>query len=72
MKKDHREIRFGMIAVQKGFVTPDQIIDAMTIQISEDMDKGEHRLIGEILVGMGYITRSQQKELLKGLATESP
>ena len=59
------DLRFGVVAVQKKFVTPDQVIDAMTVQIRKEMDKGKRKLIGDILVEMEYMTLSQKKEVLE-------
>jgi hypothetical protein len=64
----HRiEKRFGMVAVEKGFITADQLIEAMTIQISEDLEKAEHRAIGQILVGLGYLNFNQIVAILETL-----
>jgi hypothetical protein len=67
MSKEHLEKRFGVIAVEKGFVTADQVVEAMRIQIKEDVEKGKHRLIGVILVGMGVMNTSQVDEVLEEL-----
>jgi len=64
MEVELREIRFGMVAVQKGFILPDQVIDALTIQISEELDVEEHRLLGEILLELEYMNASQIGEVL--------
>ena len=67
MSKEHFEKRFGVIAVEKGFVTADQVMEAMKIQIKEDVEKSQHRLIGEILVSMGAMTSSQVDKVLEDL-----
>ena len=59
--------RFGVIAVDKGFITADQFIDAMKIQILEDMEGSTRRLIGTILVEMGAMDISQVDEVLKSM-----
>ena len=59
-----KDRRFGTVAVERGFVTLDQVLNAMNIQIREDIEKGEHRLIGMILVEMGAMKASQVKEVL--------
>jgi hypothetical protein len=61
------ERRFGITAVQKGFITVDQLIEALSTQIMEELEKSEHRLIGEILVEKQYLTAVQIKEVLKFL-----
>ena len=61
------EKRFGTIAVEKRFITLDQLVKAMNIQILEDVEKGVHRLIGEILLELGFITIPQIDEVLDSL-----
>ncbi|MFH1487340.1 MAG: hypothetical protein ABII06_00385 [Pseudomonadota bacterium] len=61
------EKRFGMTAVAKGYITLEQLIEAMKTQVSEDVDKATHRLIGEILVEMGFITPAQIIEVLDAM-----
>ena len=68
----YRAIHFGTLAVEKGFIKPAQIIDAMTIQVREDVDKREHTFLGEILVSLGYITPSQKEEVLEEMTKENP
>ena len=42
---DKYEKRFGVVAFKKGYVTADQLVKALTIQVQEDIDMGYHRLI---------------------------
>ena len=72
MDKENVEMRFGTIAVKKGFVTTDQVIEAMNIQILEDMEKREHRLIGSILLDQGILNISQIDEVLKEMVKANP
>ena len=64
--------RFGSIAIRKGFLTIDQFIEAMKVQVKEDMEKAEHRLIGEILEELGLMTASQIREVLDTLDQSKP
>jgi hypothetical protein len=66
------EKRFGLVAVQMGLITVDQLIDAIEIQTKEDMENGEHRLIGWILLDKGYITPDQVNEVLKTMKVPLP
>lgn len=61
------EKHFGAIAIQKKFITLDQFIEAMTLQVREDLNSLEHRPIGQILIDMGYLNESQVKEILHTL-----
>ncbi len=64
MVETQREKRFGTVAVEMGFITAEQVLHAMNIQIKENMEIGKHRLIGTILMEMGAMTRKQVKEVL--------
>ncbi|MBW2615789.1 MAG: hypothetical protein JRD02_06410 [Deltaproteobacteria bacterium] len=57
------EERFGTIAVKKGFVTKEQVLEGMKVQMERNLDGLEHRLIGSILYSMGYITLPQIDEV---------
>ena len=59
--------RFGFIAVEKGFITADQLIEAFKIQVMEEIEKEKHRLIGAILFEQGYITLDQIEEVLESM-----
>jgi hypothetical protein len=57
-------LRFGIVAVGKEFITVGQLLEAMAVQIEEDVGRKEHRPIGEILLSMGYMNPPQVKEVL--------
>ena len=57
--------RFGTVAMEKGFVEPEHMFEAMKIQILENLEGTEHRLIGQILWEKGYITTKQIDEVVK-------
>ena len=59
-----KENRFGVVAVKGGFITPEQLTDALTIQVLEELEGNKRRLIGEILLEKGYITTDQIEEVL--------
>ena len=61
------EKRFGNIAVDQGFITVEQLISAIEIQMKEEIHKGERRLIGQILLEMNVITSDQIKQVLSVL-----
>ena len=58
------EDRFGVVAVKSGFITPEQLMDAFTTQVKEDLNGAKRRLIGKILYEKGYITMPQIAEVL--------
>ena len=59
--------RFGVTAVEKGFITKDQLFEALKTQITEEIEKNEHRLIGRILYDMEFLTLSQIDEVLDSM-----
>ena len=67
MEKEQFEKRFGVIAIEKKFITAEQLIEAIKVQVMEDIEKGKHRLIGRILLESGQITVSQIDEVLESL-----
>jgi hypothetical protein len=64
--KEHDK-RFGVTAVEKGFITLDQLFDAMKIQLTEEIEKREHRLLGTILFDMGVLSPPQIDEELDSM-----
>ena len=67
METEQLERRFGIVAVEKGFVSPEQIRKALEIQVTENVEKKKHRFIGTILVDEGYMNHSQISEVLKAM-----
>ncbi len=63
------ESRFGVVAVKGGFITPEQLTDALKIQVMEELKGDKRRLIGKILYGKGYITMPQIAEVLVSMST---
>jgi hypothetical protein len=57
--------RFGVIAVEKGFITKEQLMYALNIQASENIVEGRHRLIGQILLEEKLMTEAQIDEVMK-------
>lgn len=66
-KTEHLEKRFGIIAIEKGFITPEEFIEAMKIQVWEDIQLGTHRLIGVILLNLKKLTSTQVEDVLMTL-----
>ncbi len=66
-KIEHYEKRFGIIAIEMGFITLDDLIKALTIQVKEDIEKGKHRLLGEILCARNVMSPKHVEDVLKVL-----
>jgi hypothetical protein len=67
MESKQIDRRFGLAAVEKDFITVDQLFEAIKIQIREELERGEHRLIGRILFDMGVMKLPQIDEVLETL-----
>jgi hypothetical protein len=61
------KVRFGMIAIQKGYISKDQLIRALTIQAKENIEEGKHRLLGQIMLGEGFLSAEQIDDILETL-----
>jgi hypothetical protein len=59
--------RFGVIAVDKGFVTADQLKEALTEQAYDNLSNKPHRLRGRIFFDKGWMTDEQIDTVLKEL-----
>ncbi len=66
-KTGKRQLRFGVVAVEKGFITPDQLFEALKVQVREDLEKETHQLLGEILLEQDAMTHEQRDEVLEVL-----
>jgi hypothetical protein len=58
-KIKYYEKRFGMIAIDKGFITTEDLVMALSVQINENVKQKRHRLIGEILLDLNIMTADQ-------------
>ncbi|MCJ7600619.1 MAG: hypothetical protein MUO63_03845 [Desulfobulbaceae bacterium] len=72
METQHLEKRFGVIAIESGYVTPNEFVDALKIQVLEDIEKGQHRLIGRILLEQGVMNLEQIDRVLGKLGKGMP
>ena len=67
MATEDNEMRFGIVAVDKGFVTAEQIVNALELQVKEELSSGKHQKMGMILLEQGQMTLIQVDEVLKEL-----
>jgi len=64
MRVERIEERFGTIAVEKGYITIDQLLDAWHVQVREDLSGIKHGPIGKILYDLGFLTIDQIQRVL--------
>jgi hypothetical protein len=58
-KTHHSEKRFGVVAVEQGLITRDQLYEGLKAQVEGDLDGGPHQPLGEILVQQGTMRWAQ-------------
>jgi hypothetical protein len=57
--------RFGKIAVDLGFITPEQLKMALSEQVDDDLLEHPHRVIGSIFFDKGWMTYQEIEAVLK-------
>ncbi len=66
--KKHYHKRFGTIAVDKGFISEEQLIKALELQATENIKEGKHRLLGQIFLDEGLLTEEQVDDILETMS----
>jgi len=61
------DVRFGVIAVSLGFVTIEQVVEALTEQVKDNFTKKCHKILGEIFFEKGWMTSEQIELVLSNL-----
>jgi len=56
--------RFAEIAVKKGYVSAEQVKEALSEQLDDNLNNRPHRLVGRILMDKGWMTPLQVDDLL--------
>ncbi|TYO97149.1 hypothetical protein EDC39_11179 [Geothermobacter ehrlichii] len=56
--------RFGQLAVKMGFVTPEQLKQALSEQVDDNLGERPHRILGTIFFEHGWMTPKQIEEVL--------
>ncbi len=68
---EYPERRFGVIAMDKGFINADQLWEALIKQEAQVTGDAERRHVGMILKDLGYLSVSQINEVLEGMNAET-
>jgi hypothetical protein len=55
---------FGEVALDKRFVTADQLYEALTVQARDKVEGKPERLLGQILLELGYLDEAQIRQVL--------
>lgn len=56
--------RFGQIAVERGYITPEQLKEALSEQVDNDLAGKPHRVLGDILFEKEWMTARQVESVL--------
>ena len=56
---------FGEIAFERGYVTTDQLYEALTIQAKLEVVSHPYKFLGEILIDLRHMTEKQVLEVLR-------
>jgi hypothetical protein len=62
--------RFGMIAVNRGYITPKQLKEALAEQIDDDLANRPHRLLGKIFYKKNLMSLNQIDQVLDELVID--
>lgn len=62
--------RFGMVAVNRGYVTPNQLKEALAEQVDDDLANRPHRLLGKIFFEKNLMNLTQIEEVLDKLVVD--
>jgi len=60
--------RFGKIAIMKGFITEQQLVEVLDDQIDHNLMSDNHKFIGEIFLEKGWMTQDQIGIVLENLS----
>ncbi len=60
---------FGEVAFEKGYVTTEDLYEALTIQAKAEVTGRPYMFLGQILVDLGRMTEAQVLEVLSVLHT---
>ena len=55
---------FGEVALEKKFVTPDQLYEALTLQARAKVEGKTEKLLGQVLLELGHMTEDQIRQVL--------
>ncbi len=62
--------RFGMIAVNRGYVTPKQLKEALAEQVDDDLAYRPHQLLGKIFFEKNLMNLNQIEQVLDELVMD--
>jgi hypothetical protein len=67
---EYPERRFGVVAMEKGFINADQLWEALVTQKAQVTGDAERRHVGMILKDLGWLSVSQINQVLQTMKAE--
>ena len=67
MPNNTNKNRFGNIAIEKGYITKDQFIEGMALQLENELEGDTSTRIGSILVKMGFMTEEHINKVVASI-----
>ena len=64
-KIEHYEKRFGLLSIEKGFISSEELMRAQAIQAREGIENNRYRLMGEIMFYQDIMSPTQIEEVVK-------
>ena len=61
------ECRFGTIAIKKGFITKNELLEGLGSQIDMEINDLKPNFVGTILYSLGYMTLEQISEVVEAM-----
>lgn len=58
---------FGEVAFEKGYITSEQLYEALAVQARDEAQSKPYRFLGQILIDLGYLTEKKVLEVLNEL-----
>ncbi len=58
---------FGEVAFEKGYISVEQLYEALSIQARDEVRGRPYRFLGQILIDLGYMTEKQVLDVLNEL-----
>ena len=62
--------RFGAIAIEKGYISIEELIEALAIQVKDEIERGSHRLLGSILFEKDLITGDELQDVVDSVLSQ--
>lgn len=63
-KRDQYKRRFGEVAIDLGLIASDQLVEALTVQAERQAAGKPIKLLGQILLELGFLTPEQIQEVV--------